>query len=103
MQTMLATLPNAPGWHSCRAVCHHADDADCWIYASRYSPRWMLLFGCPCSRFAIPYDDLRSERGFPYHDHGARLPGGRLSCLFMPINIAAYASLPREKNNALPA
>jgi DHA2 family multidrug resistance protein len=23
-----------------------------------------------------------------------------LSCLFMPINIAAYASLPREKNNA---
>jgi len=65
------------GTHAGR-FCHHADDADCWIYAFALQPALDAAFWFAHALvFAIPYDHLRPERGFPYHDHGARLPGGR--------------------------
>ncbi len=68
---------------------------------SRYSPRWMLLFGLPMLSFSL-FHMTTFDLSVDFHAMiMARVyQAVGLSCLFMPINIAAYASLPREKNNA---
>ncbi len=68
---------------------------------SRYSPRWLLAFGLTMLTFSLfhmtTFDldiDFRTvAMARVYQAMG-------LAFLFVPINTAAYASLPREKNNA---
>lgn len=67
----------------------------------RYDARWLLVSGLTLLSFALfymthfdPYIDF-------FHAALARvLQGLGLSLLFVPINTAAYAFLPKEKNNA---
>jgi DHA2 family multidrug resistance protein len=68
---------------------------------SRYSPRWLLLFGLivlsgslfNMTRFdlQIPFSTTVTARVFQ---------AVGMAFLFVPINTAAYAYLPRDKNNA---
>jgi DHA2 family multidrug resistance protein len=68
---------------------------------SRYSPRWLLMFGLVVLSFSLFHMtsfnlqiDLRTVIT-------ARLiQAAGMAFLFVPINTAAYAFLPREKNNA---
>jgi len=68
---------------------------------SRYTPRWLLLFGLAVLSFSLfhmtTFDldiDFRTVAG-------ARvLQAVGMAFLFVPINTAAYAFLPRDKNNA---
>src|ERR1700758_32516 len=68
---------------------------------SRYTPRWLLLFGLVVLSFSLfhmtTFDldiDFRTVAG-------ARvLQAVGMAFLFVPINTAAYAFLPRDKNNA---
>jgi len=68
---------------------------------SRYSPRWVLLFGLPMLSFSL-FHMTTFDLNVDFHTMVmARVyQAAGFACLFMPINIAAYASLPREKNNA---
>ena len=67
----------------------------------RYSPRWILIFGLTViglallhmSTFSLGVDFKTVAMARVYQGMG-------LAFLFIPINTAAYANLPREKNNA---
>src|SRR5271168_4049268 len=66
----------------------------------RYQPRYLLLFGWAWTSFALfrmtNFDLAMDFRSIAM----ARLiQAGGLAFLFVPINTAAYAFLPREKNN----
>ena len=68
---------------------------------SKYDARWLLVFGLSLLSFALffmtrfdPLIDFRTAA------LARVLQGLGLSCLFVPINTAAYAFLPKEKNNA---
>src|SRR6202023_1888617 len=68
---------------------------------SRYSPRWLLIFGLVVlsgSLFHMTGFDLEMD----FHSAAvARVfQAAGMAFLFVPINTAAYAFLPREKNNA---
>jgi DHA2 family multidrug resistance protein len=68
---------------------------------SRYSPRWLLIFGLVIlsgSLFHMTGFDLEMD----FHSAAvARVfQAAGMAFLFVPINTAAYAFLPREKNNA---
>ncbi|HXU47903.1 MAG TPA: DHA2 family efflux MFS transporter permease subunit [Candidatus Binatia bacterium] len=68
---------------------------------SKYDARWLLVFGLSLLSFALffmtRFDPLIDFRTAAL----ARVfQGIGLSCLFVPINTAAYAFLPKEKNNA---
>ena len=68
---------------------------------SKYDARWLLVFGLSLLSFALFF----MTRFDPQIDFKAAalarvLQGLGLSCLFVPINTAAYAFLPKEKNNA---
>ena len=68
---------------------------------SRYNPRWLMLFGLSMlswSLFHMTTFDLGVDFRTMIMARVYQAVG--LAFLFMPINIAAYASLPREKNNA---
>jgi MFS transporter, DHA2 family, multidrug resistance protein len=68
---------------------------------SRYSPRWLLLFGLTVlslSLFHMAIFDLDID--FRTVTMARVYQAVGLSFLFVPINTAAYAFLPREKNNA---
>jgi len=68
---------------------------------SRYSPRWLLVFGLTMlslslfhmTRFDLDVDFKTVTMARVYQAIG-------MAFLFVPINTAAYAFLPREKNNA---
>jgi MFS transporter, DHA2 family, multidrug resistance protein len=68
---------------------------------SRYSPRWLMLFGLSMLSFSLfhmtTFDlsvDFRTvTMARVYQAMG-------LAFLFVPINTAAYSGLPRDKNNA---
>ncbi|MGA9643683.1 MAG: DHA2 family efflux MFS transporter permease subunit [Terriglobales bacterium] len=68
---------------------------------SRYSPRWLLMFGLTAlglslyhmTSFDLSVDFRTVAMARVYQAVG-------MAFLFVPINTAAYASLPREKNNA---
>jgi len=68
---------------------------------SRYSPRWLLLFGLTVlslSLFHMTSFDLGID--FRTVTMARVYQAVGLSFLFVPINTAAYAFLPRDKNNA---
>jgi DHA2 family multidrug resistance protein len=68
---------------------------------SRYSPRWLLVFGLvvlSVSLFNMTRFDL--EIDFRATVLARVLQAVGMAFLFVPINTAAYAFLPREKNNA---
>jgi MFS transporter, DHA2 family, multidrug resistance protein len=68
---------------------------------SRYTPRWLLLFGLVALSFSLFH-----MTGFDLDLDFRSLATARvvqavgMAFLFVPINTAAYAFLPREKNNA---
>ena len=68
---------------------------------SRYSPRWLLIFGLVIlsgSLFHMTGFDL--EMDFHSAAVARMFQAAGMAFLFVPINTAAYAFLPREKNNA---
>jgi DHA2 family multidrug resistance protein len=68
---------------------------------SRYSPRWLLVFGLvvlSASLFHMTTFNL--EIDFRTTAIARMLQAIGMAFLFVPINTAAYAFLPREKNNA---
>ena len=68
---------------------------------SRYSPRWLLVFGLmvlSASLFNMTRFDLQID--FRTAAIARILQAVGMAFLFVPINTAAYAFLPREKNNA---
>src|SRR5690349_6978518 len=68
---------------------------------SRYQPRWLLVFGLvvlAASLFHMTSFDL--EIDFRTTAIARLLQAVGMAFLFVPINTAAYAFLPREKNNA---
>jgi DHA2 family multidrug resistance protein len=68
---------------------------------SRYSPRWLLIFGLvllSASLFHMTSFDLGMD--FRTAAVARVLQAAGMAFLFVPINTAAYAFLPREKNNA---
>jgi DHA2 family multidrug resistance protein len=68
---------------------------------SRYSARWLLLFGLSMLSFSL-FHMTTFDLGVDFHMMiMARIyQAVGMAFLFMPINISAYAFLPREKNNA---
>jgi DHA2 family multidrug resistance protein len=68
---------------------------------SRYTPRWLLLFGLvvlSASLFHMTRFDLEIDFRTAVMARVFQAVG--MAFLFVPINTAAYAFLPREKNNA---
>jgi len=68
---------------------------------SRYSPRWMLMFGLSMLSFSLFHMtsfDLQIDFGTVAMARVLQAAG--MAFLFVPINTAAYAFLPRDKNNA---
>jgi MFS transporter, DHA2 family, multidrug resistance protein len=68
---------------------------------SRYSPRWLLVLGLvvlSTSLFHMTGFDL--EMDFRSVATARVLQAAGMAFLFVPINTAAYAFLPRDKNNA---
>ena len=68
---------------------------------SRYAPRWLLVFGLvvlSASLFHMTTFNL--EIDFRTTALARMLQAVGMAFLFVPINTAAYAFLPREKNNA---
>jgi DHA2 family multidrug resistance protein len=68
---------------------------------SRYSPRWLLIFGLVVlsgSLFHMASFDLSID--FRTAALARVYQAAGLAFLFVPINTAAYAFLPRDKNNA---
>jgi DHA2 family multidrug resistance protein len=68
---------------------------------SRYTPRWLLFFGLSMlslSLFHMTTFDLDID--FRTAALARVLQAAGMAFLFVPINTAAYAFLPREKNNA---
>jgi MFS transporter, DHA2 family, multidrug resistance protein len=68
---------------------------------SRYSPRWLLVFGLvvlSASLFHMTTFNLQID--FRTTAIARLLQAVGMAFLFVPINTAAYAFLPREKNNA---
>ena len=68
---------------------------------SRYTPRWMLVFGLvvlSASLFHMAGFDLQMD--FRNAAIARVMQAVGMAFLFVPINTAAYAYLPREKNNA---
>jgi len=68
---------------------------------SRYSLRWLMLFGLSLLSFSL-FHMTTFNLGVDFHMMiMARVyQAVGMAFLFMPINIAAYAFLPRDKNNA---
>jgi DHA2 family multidrug resistance protein len=68
---------------------------------SRYSPRWLLVFGLvmlSASLFHMAGFDL--DMDFRSAAMARVFQAAGMAFLFVPINTAAYAFLPRNKNNA---
>ena len=68
---------------------------------SRYSPRWLLMFGLSMLSFSL-FHMTGFDLGVDFHTVTmARVYQALgLAFLFVPINTAAYSGLPRDKNNA---
>jgi MFS transporter, DHA2 family, multidrug resistance protein len=67
---------------------------------TRYQPRYLLVFGWAWTSFAL-FRMTNFDLGMDFRAIAiARMvQAGGLAFLFVPINTAAYAFLPREKNN----
>jgi DHA2 family multidrug resistance protein len=68
---------------------------------SRYSPRWLMMFGLTVLSFSL-WHMTAFDLDVDFHTvMMARVfQAIGMAFLFVPINTAAYAFLPREKNNA---
>jgi DHA2 family multidrug resistance protein len=68
---------------------------------SRYSPRWLLVFGLVMLSFSL-FNMTRFNLQIDFRTAAmARVfQAAGMAFLFVPINTAAYAFLPRDKNNA---
>lgn len=68
---------------------------------SRHSPRWLLFFGLVMLAFSL-FHMTHFDLLIDFHTVAmARVyQAAGMAFLFVPINTAAYAFLPREKNNA---
>ncbi len=68
---------------------------------SRYSPRWLMLFGLSMLSFSL-FHMTGFDLGVDFRTVTmARVYQAMgLAFLFVPINTAAYSGLPRDKNNA---
>jgi DHA2 family multidrug resistance protein len=68
---------------------------------SRYSPRWLLLFGLVVLSFSLFHmTNFDLQLDFRTVALARVIQAVGMAFLFVPINTAAYAFLPREKNNA---
>ncbi len=68
---------------------------------SRYDGRWLIAFGLTTLSLALlNMTTFNLAVDFRTLVLARRLQGAGLAFLFVPINTAAYSSLPREKNNA---
>jgi MFS transporter, DHA2 family, multidrug resistance protein len=68
---------------------------------SRYSPRWLLLFGlCMLSASLFHMTGFDLDMDFRSVAMARVVQAAGMAFLFVPINTAAYAFLPRDKNNA---
>jgi DHA2 family multidrug resistance protein len=68
---------------------------------SRYSPRWLLLFGLAVLSFSL-FHMSGFDLGIDFRTVVVArvIQAVGMAFLFVPINTAAYAFLPRDKNNA---
>jgi MFS transporter, DHA2 family, multidrug resistance protein len=68
---------------------------------SRYSPRWLLIFGLVVLSGALFHmTNFNLQIDFRTAATARIFQAVGMAFLFVPINTAAYAFLPREKNNA---
>ena len=68
---------------------------------SRYSPRWLLVFGLAVlSASLFHMTGFNLDMDFRTTVNARLLQAVGMAFLFVPINTAAYAFLPRDKNNA---
>jgi DHA2 family multidrug resistance protein len=68
---------------------------------SRYSPRWLLLFGLVMLSFSLFHmTGFDLDIDFRTLAMARVIQAAGMAFLFVPINTAAYAFLPRDKNNA---
>lgn len=70
------------------------------MLVSRVDTRWMIAFGCSISAFALLVM-AGWNLSLDYHHavFGRMLQSFGLAFLFIPINVAAFAYVPREKTN----
>ena len=68
---------------------------------SRYTPRWLLLFGLATLSLSL-FHMTRFDLDIDFRTVAAArvVQAVGMAFLFVPINTAAYAFLPRDKNNA---
>jgi len=68
---------------------------------SRYTPRWLLLFGLVVLSFSLFHmTNFNLDIDFRTVATARIVQAVGMAFLFVPINTAAYAFLPRDKNNA---
>ncbi len=68
---------------------------------SRYTPRWLLLYGLVMLSFSLFHmTGFDLDIDFRHLAMARVIQAAGMAFLFVPINTAAYAFLPREKNNA---
>jgi len=68
---------------------------------SRYTPRWLLLFGLMMLSFSLFHmTGFDLDIDFRTVATARMVQAAGMAFLFVPINTAAYAFLPRDKNNA---
>ena len=68
---------------------------------SRYTPRWLLLFGLVVLSFSLFHmTKFNLDIDFRTVATARVVQAVGMAFLFVPINTAAYAFLPRDKNNA---
>src|SRR5271157_5126954 len=68
---------------------------------SRYTPRWLLLYGLVVLSLSL-FNMTRFDLDIDFHTvvMARVFQAAGMAFLFVPINTAAYAFLPRDKNNA---
>lgn len=68
---------------------------------SRYTPRWLLMFGLVVLSFSL-FHMTKFDLDIDFRTVAAArvVQAVGMAFLFVPINTAAYAFLPRDKNNA---
>jgi DHA2 family multidrug resistance protein len=68
---------------------------------SKYTPRWLLLLGLIILSFSLFYmTNFDLQMDFRTVASARVIQAAGMAFLFVPINTAAYAFLPRDKNNA---
>jgi DHA2 family multidrug resistance protein len=70
------------------------------ILVSKVDTRWLITFGCAVSAIAL-FVMAGWNLSLDYHHavYGRMLQSFGLAFLFIPINVSAFAYLPREKTN----